>query len=271
MTYLVSTFGTTQIESVAPDGGSKLPTVTAGSANTKGSYVEIIASTSFTYEGFVLSLSTAEVTPEAGLVDIAIGAAASEVVIIPNIAVTDAPFSPSCTEYYIPMRIAKGERVSARWQSTVSSEAIDVGLSGMAKGLDFGPIYQNCIDFGTNTGTSLGTAINITVANTKSAYVSVGTLPSGDINGIKAYLVAFGSGNDTGQGTDQFFFDVAIGTASNEVIILPDIIQQDNGLESSNPRESVLIHQAIHSEEIRARCQSEQTANDRHIYFYGFY
>lgn len=272
MTYLTSTFGTTQIESVAPDAGSLLPTVAGGAANTKGSFVEIVASTSFTYEGFVLTLTHNDFSPVPGLVDIAIGAAASEVVILPNIPLTDTGASAiSSADIYIPMRIAKGERVSARCQFISAFDEMDVGISGFAKGMDFGPIYQNCISLGANTSTSLGVAIDITVANTKSAYVSLGTLPSGDINGIRAYFLSFGSGNDGFMADDRFFYDLAIGTASNEEVILHDYPQQSHNFEGDNPRHTEIIYQAIHSEEIRARCQSQQTTNDKHIYFHGFY
>lgn len=97
-------------------------TVDAGAtANTKGSYAQITASTSVDYAGFCCHFDTLAVNFAASvgfLIDIAIGAAASEKVIIPNLYVRGQgggmmmpPFTP-----WFDMPIRSGTRIAVRAQ-----------------------------------------------------------------------------------------------------------------------------------------------------------
>ena len=271
MTYLQPSNGTIETEATAPSGSSQLISVTSsGTAHTKGSYAEIVATTTFTYEGFILHINTETTTQVRAMFDIAVGAAASEVVIFPNLLLSTNPSRPFGYSLYIPLRVAQGERVSVRFQSSSSSQVLKVGITGMSKGLAYRPIYSTVTVLGEDTSDTTGVAIDITVANTKSAYVSLGTLPDGDINGVKAVMLALGDGGDLGQNVEAFFYDLAIGTASNEEIVIPDIYQWSNSQEETHQAFTKIYPFAFHSEEIRIRCQANLTTNDRDAVFYGF-
>jgi hypothetical protein len=103
-------------------------TITAsGSINTKGSYVQLVASTAKDYCGFYIipdcnSVSTATHL----LIDIAIGGAGSELVIVPNW--WQAPLLDKMRASFIPIRIPSGTRIAARSQSATASQQIGLSL-----------------------------------------------------------------------------------------------------------------------------------------------
>jgi hypothetical protein len=105
-------------------------TITASATvNTKGAYTQLIASTPFAADGFNIGIrmTTASATV---LVDLAVGAAAAEQIILPDIfhrngtSTATAPF----TVFYVPIHIKDGQRIAARCQSATASQACTVGL-----------------------------------------------------------------------------------------------------------------------------------------------
>lgn len=98
-----------------------------GAANLKGPYFQIVASTTNDISGFFLAYDTqnlsgsASVTAIAWLLDISIGAAASEVVILPNLSMAGY-FQTTSTEIfnntspYYAIPIPAGTRIAARAQ-----------------------------------------------------------------------------------------------------------------------------------------------------------
>lgn len=100
-----------------------IPTV-AGSINTKSDWTEITASTTADIRSFLVAISTAggaTQTANDGLVDIGIGAAASETVIVADIpyvgSATESHISRGCEVPFI-RAIPAGSRLSFRYQST---------------------------------------------------------------------------------------------------------------------------------------------------------
>jgi hypothetical protein len=134
--------GCAGVDSIGQKGG-KGTTLTSGSANTKGSYTQIIGSTLRDYIGFVLAIdgNNATITLAAStglLIDIAIGASGSELNILTNyfvglqtnssLVVNGTNGSPSP---FIPIPIPAGSRLSARMQSTNASQAFNITLYGV--------------------------------------------------------------------------------------------------------------------------------------------
>lgn len=109
-------------------------TVTASAtAHTKGSWTELIASTSFAAQGIWVMLNNTGTSNIATplLVDIGIGAASSETVLIPDLQGGQAQlwsngFLGQC--YFFPLRIPGGVRLSARCQATIVSDTVNVGV-----------------------------------------------------------------------------------------------------------------------------------------------
>lgn len=109
----------------------------SATANSKGSYAQLIASTTRDYAGFYVhgeSDNTQVTSVALFMVDVAIGASGSEVVIVPNIqmiadpAVGEiaTPLSP-----FFPIPIPAGTRVAMRCQSSVASKTFSGAIVGV--------------------------------------------------------------------------------------------------------------------------------------------
>lgn len=108
--------------------------ITASSTtNTKGSYTQLIASTARDYTGFLLvyrggMLAAGDINY---LIDIAVGVAGSEVVIVPNLYPGSSTAAVGlCRSVYFPIPIPAGTRIAARMQSSVASNTAVIALYG---------------------------------------------------------------------------------------------------------------------------------------------
>lgn len=126
------------VDSYGPSTSTSLgtPAIASGTADAKGSYAQLTASTSHDLAGVMVALDTQNATLNntAFLVDIAIGASGSEVVIVPNIMVCCGSgwLSPPVTPF-IPVNIPAGTRIAARVQSNVASATAGVSLYGVRR------------------------------------------------------------------------------------------------------------------------------------------
>lgn len=115
-----------------------------GTANTKGAYVQITSSVTNDLAGFILvfdtqNASTGNTAVITWLVDIAIGASGSEVVIMPNLFIVGTYSSGFSTLYapgipYLPIQIPAGTRVAARAECSVNASpdrVIGISLNGV--------------------------------------------------------------------------------------------------------------------------------------------
>lgn len=111
---------------VADTGGVSIDP--GGTAHTKGAYSEIVAAASMTRaaKGFYLCFGgqlNAAMTTASWLVDIAIGGAGSEIVLLPNIPLhvygATSLVTPGNTVFF-PMPIPSGTRIAARAQCSIN-------------------------------------------------------------------------------------------------------------------------------------------------------
>lgn len=86
-------------------------TITPGAAGAKGTYVQLVASTARDYCGFFFSVNTGTAAGNRSM-DAAVGAAASEKIIIPDMPNFNQYFT-AWTPYY-PVPVPAGQRLSAR-------------------------------------------------------------------------------------------------------------------------------------------------------------
>jgi hypothetical protein len=137
-----------------------------GSAHTKNAtYTQLIASTSFVSYGITIgfgAVGTAASTNTRTLVDIATGAASSEVVLIPNLMCGQAGSSNSASSgpvyYHFPIIIPQGVRLSATSQSLAAADTVRVSVylhQHPVPGKWYG---TRVTDYGTNTADSTGTS-----------------------------------------------------------------------------------------------------------------
>jgi hypothetical protein len=165
-------------------------------SHTKGAYAQLVASTTRDWFGFWLSCTNSAATgaDSAQLLDIAIGGAGSEVVILNNWlagARGSAAFA-SLEGQYIPLYIPAGTRISARNQSLISADTVHVTVVGQYGTSNIAQVFNCCDTYGVDTADSGGTAhtpgntgaesTDATIGTTDKAYgaVSLGvTLGSG--------------------------------------------------------------------------------------------
>jgi hypothetical protein len=208
-----------------------IPGVSVASAagtNTKGGFTTLIASTASDINLLSLSFASGSGTE---LVDIAIGAAASEVIIYSNILVPLTVAANVSVAILLPVTIPAGTRISARVQSNTASDAVVVwatsfdgaftNLEGLAGGDGVG-----CL-----TASSKGTTVTCSAStNVKGSYAQLTASTARDYMGF--FLMQ--DVNNLGVGSCEVETDVAIGGAGSEVIIASDVHTTGQGSNSTN-------------------------------------
>ena len=199
--------------------GGVLDTIGAVTASSRGtalgtSYTEMISATAAPYEGFWLNLQDGTAADQ--LIDIGIGGAGSEQTLIEDIylcSITSDGFqNADCI--YIPIRIPEGARVAGR-----SSSAIDATIVGANGGPGFMRGYAGCETYGISSG--IGTQMTGSdSANSKGGWAQI-TAATGFH--IKALMAIIGRNNNNSLTDADFLFDVGIGGAGSEQVLIPDL------------------------------------------------
>ncbi|KKL25534.1 hypothetical protein LCGC14_2404330 [marine sediment metagenome] len=196
------------------------PTITPStSTNTKGSYIEIIASTTFdTKELFIITARGNSAIDY--LYDIAIGAAGSEKDIISNLYHTST--GRYLTRHAFPLAIPAGTRISARSQALGASKAgFEVLVYMTATGYTHPNPLGRCTTYGAATGDSGGTSIDPGAsANTKGAYSE---LTASSTNPTKSLAIGIGNQANSVRSNALYLLDIAVGASGSERVILGDI------------------------------------------------
>lgn len=243
-----------------PDGlqlrflaGSTNITVTASSTtHTVGSWTQILADTATSEVAgllmFFANSTTAAATDTGMLLDIGTGAAASEVVQVPSLAISQ---QGSC-HTAIPIRIPGSTRVAARIQSSVASRTLSGGFALFAT--PYADRLPTSVDvLGTSTATSVGTAmsgasgtwVEIIAATTRD-YQALVLVPSlsdtnsgGNVN-VRYELGIGASGSEVAVTAQQFLYTTtpAVG-ATNTASIAPGLGGIYGGYVPSGTRISV--------------------------------
>jgi len=130
---------------------------TTGGANTKGAYTALIASTGYDCDGLYLSFMANAIANKL-LVDVAIGGAGAEVIILSNFLVNNAVTFGN--QIYIPIEVPAGSRIAVRAQSNTASAQSYVVCHLVRGGLWKSPGGGTVETLGDVTGTSRGTTID---------------------------------------------------------------------------------------------------------------
>lgn len=195
-----------------------------GVAHTKGAWSQIVASTSADctlLDVLVTSDTFASATDTSTLLDIGVGAAASEVVVIPDIPIGYFQATAGVMLLYrFPVSIAAGSRVAARLQGAQTTKTASVGvrLNRLPNNLE---PARYVTTYGTTAASSLGTTIAYPGSlNTKSAWVQ---LTASTTERLAAIVVGLQAGADTSVAAGNQFVDVGIGAAAAETVLVADI------------------------------------------------
>ncbi len=193
---------------------------TPGSNNTKGAWVELIASTTYDAIGMIVQ-AFADSASGSFLLDIGIGASGSEVPLI-----ADFQFQRLASAYggsgqpFIPVHVPRGSRISMRVaaSSTVAVPSTRVGVQLIA-GSGGTPIFgRRTATYGAVSASSEGTLVTAGgTAHTKGAWVALTTSASMDSEWCVLSIM-----NDGTPGKVNLI-DVAIGASGSEQIIVPNL------------------------------------------------
>lgn len=228
------------------------------SANTKGGWVQISASTPIDADGFYLNLLAGTVSRDF-LIDIGIGAAASEVVILPDLPMSSGT-AGQATEVYVPLRIARGTRVAARCQATAGSAVCFVGVGLIAS--RYMPSFKRATTYGAVTADSGATAIDAgAVANTFGGWVQ---LAAALTNPMRYALVCLAAAGNYNRVSADYVYEIGVGAALSEVSIAGGMYSAQNSLDFWTPSSYHRAMEAPAGIRLAARARSSTTdAADR--------
>jgi hypothetical protein len=208
-------------------------TVTASATpHTKGSWTQLIASTSHAAETLVVTILPG--TAQSGQnrstqLDIGIGAAASETVLIPDIQVGH---TLNLTSFVFPISVAAGTRISARCRSATASQTVGVLLSLRQAG-DHSAAPTTATAYGVNAAASQGTTLTIAGAiNTESAWTEISASTADDISRM---VVTLGAAGGTTLADAAGNVDIGYGASSSEVEVVTDIPYEMSSAEQIRP------------------------------------
>lgn len=150
----------------------------SGSIHTKGSYTQLISSTTYDWHGFWLHAGNTGTSGAATdvLLDIAIGASSSEQIILPDWMVGWATNSSGSYKHlWVPLFIPRGTRIAARCQALIASDVVNVLVFGCPGGSGLpSPLFTNCDAYGIDASTSSGTSHTAGNSGAESTDANVG-------------------------------------------------------------------------------------------------
>lgn len=193
-----------------------------GSA-AKGSWAELIASTSQPTSALLVTASRASQSTERLLLDIGVGAAGSEIVVAGNLLAMSSVVIPGCAAWRFPVSIPAGSRISARGLIAISGSDWYVSAICIPDALgSFAPaglIDDIGVDISGVSGTSVTPS---STANTKGSYSQLAASSSRNYRGFFLSIVGNSSTSGGTNSIPRVTLDIAIGAAGSEKIILPD-------------------------------------------------
>jgi hypothetical protein len=191
--------------------------VASSTAHAKGAWTQVVAATSTTWRGFLLLFGTRSTgaTDTSSLLDVGIGDAGSEVVIVADLPVG---YTAGGTAL-IPIEVPAGVRVALRRQDAVGSNNTAYGLYPIA-GEPAGGGAPRCAaatTYGTTAATSQGTAVTAASNNTFGSWVELAAATSSP---IRRLLVGIQGNGDTDVAANSAFsIEIGVGAAGAEVAV----------------------------------------------------
>lgn len=192
--------------------------VTSGTANTKGSWTQLIASTTYDAQWMAVTINC-QPAGKVVAVDIGIGAASSELVVASNL--NGGSEFLGCYQMVFPCQIPSGSRIAARSQCATGSTVcqVSVDLLDTDYGLDGATGVLN--SYGFSTSTSLGTVVTASAsANTKGSWAQLTASTSTDIAG---FFVTCDDQNTNSTTAITHLTDIGIGAGGSEIVVLSNL------------------------------------------------
>lgn len=242
--------------------GSTGTTVTSGAADTKGSWVELTASTNFDYDSIDILIRDSG-TALANLLDIAVGGSGSEEVILENLLLgrSDGSGDRVIHTVRLPFHIKKGSRIACRHQADNATSILFVMGRGYSSNFTGIQALGKAVTYGADTVNTKGVVIDPgTTVDTKGSWVELSAATS---DNIKAILFRIGNNLNAAPSLNSFLFDIAIGGSGSEEIVVADIPAYTQAT-SDLTYGDIIIPLAIKAgSRLAVRSQSTETGADR--------
>lgn len=217
-----STPGSSRDAFDTPASSNGITITAAGAANTKGAWTTLLAATAAQADAIALSFVITSTGARDYLVDLGIGAAGSEVVIVPNVLVSNSTASFIGVSALLPIRLAAGVRLAARCQSSAGAATLQVSGQLFAGGWPLANAATVCTAYGVSTGSTRGTSVDPgAVINTKGAYSQ---LTAATTAACTAVVVAIGSQQNGVRTNANHLVDIATGGAGAETVVIPNLV-----------------------------------------------
>lgn len=194
--------------------------VTSGSANTMGSWVQLVASTPADTAFLLAMMSNDLQTGLCTAYDIGVGGAGSEMVIAQQLIHCGVSTIEATTHYAFPVSIPAGSRIAARCQSATASDTGTINI--LLYDSSYTLTGAGGVDaIGFNASATLGTLMEPgTVVNTKGSWVQLTASTARDYYGL---MFGLDINNTTSTGNNPMLLDIGIGAAGLEKIIIPNL------------------------------------------------
>lgn len=231
---------------------------------------QLIASTAFDTDMVRIYFHTnsGATTNSSSLVNIKVGAASSEVTIIPNLfaGFVGAGDAQAKRVYSFPLRIPAGSRISATHRSVRTNTAVYCMIELLGGGDGHHWVGTGVEAVGANTADSGGTSVTM-------GTTSDGTLTSiGTSTYAWGYIVPGVSGNDTTTNGSLHDWDIASGSATTDLI--PGLDQFLTRFSTSEASMGFVSGRYLHvpaGTTYYIRGQSSGAAEDLDVIIYGVY
>lgn len=209
-------------------------TITGGGSNVESAWVEMESATPREYAGLLLMVSGgASYSRRNALVDVGIGGAGSEVVIVPNLyfKTGDAATTPIVSQIFIPISIPSGARLAVRQQNT-GNATFNICVVGVSKGFLQADSYQAADAIGADSSDSGGTLTDPgATANTKGAWAQL----TASAPECSCLLIGLGKTTPGNLTSCRHLVDIAIGGAGSEQVIIADLFTVTHGDIQNHP------------------------------------
>lgn len=197
-------------------------TVTANAAaNTEGSYAQLIASTAFDARWVLVYLDDQSAQADY-LVDLAVGAAASEQIVAADLLASAGQTNAAMPHpYLLPLWIPAGSRLAARCQSSTGGADIKVSAHLFTTGFMPSSPLSILDTYGAAAADSGGVSVDPGgTINTKGAWSE---LTASTTRSARFLWLALGNQINTVRSEGFFLIDVGVGAGGSEQVILPNL------------------------------------------------
>ena len=243
---------------------------THASANTKGSWVEILSAANNIQESselYVYFVTEGAITHAGHLIDLAVGAASSEQVLIANMMHRTSAVNQgvSSDRWHFPIKIPAGVRISLRSQCSVGGVEFFGYIQRVPSAFSMGSGLSQVITIGAETADSSGTFVDSPSANNLGSWTEMTSSLS---ESIKGFLTAQDPLAPSWSSNIQVTYQVGVGAAASEQIIYSGNSHVQHSGEGSNGEVSQFIPVGIVAgTRISIRSQASQTNGDADLDF----